>query len=172
VALTFWQKLRVAFRGWSRRREEANAAFLRQNASWSGGLKPASTQKQPHIGVDLEGLQVAYLDDSGQISYYLDTMTGEVVEVRNRPAPPGERFKRVPSRTAETDVQDRRAFVASLDDSPLKSALMSAAPGEFRRVLGTDRGVERAWYNFKNAQATRSIESWLRNLGLQPPHRG
>jgi hypothetical protein len=134
VALTWWQKLRVA-------------------------------------PFDLEGLQVAYLDDSGQIHYYLDTLTGEVIEVRNRPAPPGDRFQRVPSRPAE--IEERRAFVASLDASPAKERLVANLDSaEFRRVLSEDRALERAWYNFRNALATRAIESWLQNLGLRPPGRG
>jgi len=172
VALTFWQKLRVAFHGWQRRREDANAAFLAKNAAWTGAVpiaeKRETAAKAPpasRVKIDIEGLQVAFLDDSGQIDYYLDTMTGEVLELRNKPAPPGDRFQRVPSHGSETD--ERRAFVATLEDSPVKASLGRAVDSpEFRRLLATDRTLERGWYNFRNAQATRSIEAWLRQLGL------
>ena len=35
------------------------------------------------------------------------------------------------------------------------------------KVVASDRGVERAWYNFKNDRATKAIESWLRAIGLR-----
>jgi hypothetical protein len=183
MALSFWQKLRVAFRGWSRRREEERADFVRKNTGWGSGAPPTSAAIPPNtaaeaggapqVPVDVEGLQVAYLDDSGQISYFLDTMTGEVVEVRNRPAPPGERFKRVPARTPESDADDRRAFLQSLDDSAAKQSLAARIESaEFRQALSADRTIERAWYNFRNERATRTIEQWLQTLGLKAPGRG
>lgn len=180
MALSFWQKLQVAFRGWSRRREEREKEFLQRNTGWApaptgGGQAPSPVPRvsAKAIEVDREGLQVAYLDDSGQISYFLDTMSGEVIEIRNRPAPPGDRFRRVPSRTAESDAEERRAFVQSLDDSPAKQALMRHVDSpEFRKALAADRTLERAWYNFRNERATTTIESWLQTLGLRGPGRG
>ena len=177
MALTIWQRLRVAFRGWSRRREEeakaAQADLLRRNASWGpagAAPKPAPVVAVPNPStVDIEGLQVAYLDDSGQILYFLDSVSGEVVEVRaGNQQPDAARFKRVPARTAASDLTDRRAFVATLENSPAKTALAAAVESpEFRRLIAADRTTERAWYNFRNAQATRAIESWLRSLA--PP---
>jgi hypothetical protein len=154
------QKIRLAIRGWSRRREEAEKEFLAKN-TWSGGLqaagglKPASTQKQ---AVDTEGLTVAYLDDSGRIAYYLDTETGDVVDVRDGTelAPP--RYRRVPARSEQTDAEDRRAFAA--EHETLAQNVGSAE--EFRRAVAGDRAMERAWYNFKNDRAIAAIEEWLK----------
>jgi hypothetical protein len=39
--------------------------------------------------------------------------------------------------------------------------------GEFRRILTEDRRVERSFFNFKNDQATRAIEVWLQEEGLE-----
>lgn len=158
---TLMQKIRLAIRGWSRRREEAEKEFLAKNA-WgpaSAGpevdrLKPAATQTP----VDTEGLTVAYLDDSGRIAYYLDTETGEVVDVRDGTALAPPRYRRVPARSEQTDAEDRRAFAASHET--LAQCVGSAE--EFRRALSGDRALERAWYNFKNDRAIAAIEAWLK----------
>jgi hypothetical protein len=180
MALTWFQRLKVAFRGWSRRRDEANDAFLRKNTGWAPqpgatAAKTAADGRGASSGtvkkIDLEGLQVAYLDDSGQISYYLDTVSGDVVEARDAPTRAdmeiSGRFKRVPARSEESDTADRRAFIASLEESQLKESLSATAnPQDFRKALAADRGAERAWYNFKNQRATTAIASWLHSLGL------
>jgi arylamine N-acetyltransferase len=169
------QKLRLAWRGWQRRREDAEKEFIAKNASWGVGQAPRpdvgqplrlSGQAESLSYVDLEGLQVAYLDDSGVITYYLDTENGEVVEAREGEAYAEPRYRRVPRRSAGSDASDRREFVSTLEDSPLKSALRAARdPAEFRRVLSEDRKLERAWYVFKNDRATAAIESWLKPRG-------
>jgi hypothetical protein len=181
VALTLWQRIRVAFRGWSRRRDEEEQRkrdeFLKRNLKWSaadpaaplGGTGRQTPAGSAALHLDLEGLQVAWLEDSGQIAYYLDTKTGDVLEIRDASTPDATRFKRVPARSESTDENDRRAFVASLESSPAKDMLAGAAasPSDFRRLIASDRRTERAWYNFRNEQATRAIESWLRSLGLR-----
>lgn len=180
MALTFFQRLKVAFRGWSRRQEDdarkRDAEFLKRNAGWgqqqSAAPAPGSlTHARDDTGaqIDREGLQVAYLDDSGQIGYFLDVQTGEVVEVRGGGDPQiignPARYKRVPQRGAEGD--DRAAFVETLEPSPIRELLKSNInTNDFRKVLASDRAVERAWYNFKNQRATNAIESWIRSLGL------
>ena len=174
MATSLLQKIRLAFRGWSRRREEAQSEFLRTNASWTPAATatPAAAAKE-HSAIDLEGLQVAYLEDSGQIQHFLDTESGDVVEFRSDAAaehahiaPP--RYRRVPARTPQSDANDRRAFVGQLDPSPVRDELSRAAgvPEAFRRALSKNRAVERAWYNFKNARASAAIERWLREIGM------
>ena len=152
---TFMQKVKLAIRGWNRRREEAEKEFLQRN-TWSGGQTIPSVPGQaglPVLQVDREGLVVAYLDDSGRIDYYLDTETGDVVDVRDGGALAAPRFRRVPARSAQTDAEDRRAFIAEHPE------LASAA--DFRSALAANRTLERAWYNFKNDRAIAAIEAWL-----------
>lgn len=164
------QKLRLAWRGWARRREEAEREFVAKNASW-GVTQPLTPAPLPASGargsdVDLEGLQVAYLDDSGRIVYYFDTENGEVVEARDGETYAEPRHRRVPRRSAASDAADRREFVATLDAGPLRDALRAAKdPAEFRRVLSEDRKLERAWYVFKNDRATAAINAWLTPRG-------
>jgi arylamine N-acetyltransferase len=166
------QKLRLAFRGWQRRRADAQKEFVAKNASWGGVGQAPSPVAVPARGgqagapvlhtIDLEGLQVAYLDDSGVIVYYLDTESGEVVEARDGEKYAEPRYRRVPRRSSASDASDRREFVASLDPSSMRDALRAALDqAEFRRVLSEDRKLERTWYVFKNDRATAAIESWL-----------
>lgn len=179
MALTWFQRLQVAFRGWSRRRDEAarqrDEESLRRNVTWgklpSAAAPSASTAPASARSIDLEGLQVAYLDDSGQIAWYLDADSGDVIEARDAPTQTdiekSPRFHRVPSRSEESDAEDRRAFIETLEPSRMRQSLsMTLDAHDFRKIVAGDRAVERAWYNFKNQRATSAIESWLHRLGL------
>ena len=164
---TFLQKLKLAFRGWQRRREESQREFLARNTGWSSSAaKPAAVATAAQgSAIDLEGLQVAFLDESGQIVYYLDTETGDVVDVRDGQVMPNPRYRRVPRRNQASEAEDRRAFVATLEVTSTRNALSACADGaQFRSVLAGDRALERAWYNFKNDRATKAIEEWLKGL--------
>ena len=175
MAISLLQKIRLAFRGWSRRREQSREEFVRANTNWTPAAAPGVAQaSQPAPRrIDLEGLQVAYLEDSGQIHHFLDTESGDVVEFHSdaaaenaHVAPP--RYRRVPARTPQSDANDRRAFIAQLEPSETRNELSRATgvPEAFRRSLSKNRAVERAWYNFKNARASAAIERWLREIGM------
>jgi hypothetical protein len=159
------QKIRLAIRGWNRRREEKDKDFLKQN-TWSGGQPlSAAQQGQPRAAVlpiDLEGLTVAYLDDSGYFQHYLDVETGDVIDTREPLI--GERFRRVPTHRPEAD--ERREFITMIDDSGARARLTAAAEN-FRSELARDRSLERAWYNFRNDRAIAAIERWLRDIGVK-----
>ena len=161
---TLMQKIRLAIRGWNRRREEKQQEFLAKNV-WSGGqaIPPVQSVRATLavLHIDLEGLVVAYLDDSGQFQHYLDVESGDVIDARQ--AMSGPRYQRVPARPPEAD--DRREFIAKLEDSGARARL--AAAQNFRSELARDRALERAWYNFKNDRAIAAIEGWLRAIGLR-----
>ena len=164
------QKIRLGIRGWLRRRDESEKEFLTRNASWAAAAPaPAiAPTKTRTFAIDMEGLTVAYLDDSGQLAHFLDTSDGEIVDVRITDAATyGEpRYRRVPSRNANADADDRRAFIASLDASPSRDALARSSDADsFRRALSADRTIERAWYNFRNDRAIAAIEAWLAKTG-------
>ncbi len=162
---TFMQKIRLAIRGWNRRREEKEREFLAKNL-WSGAPPPSAAPLRaaaPHLHIDVEGLTVAYLDDSGQIQHYLDVETGDVIDTRQPMS--GNRYRRVPSHGADAD--DRKAFIASLDDSGARARLTAAQ--SFRSELARDRALERAWYNFRNDRAIAAIEKWLGEISARSP---
>jgi hypothetical protein len=120
--------------------------------------------------VDLDGLQVAYLGVA--LAHYLDVETGDIVDLPLDAEAPGSagRFRRIPTRTPESEVEDRRLFVETLKGEflPMRAPLAAAAEDHnaFRGVLSSDRRVERSFFNFKNDRATRAIEEWLRSEGL------
>ena len=120
--------------------------------------------------LDYDGLQVAYLGVA--LAHYLDVETGDIIDIPLEAEPPGsaERFRRIPTRTPESEDQDRRLFVDSLQGEflAMRAELAAAVDDHqaFRHVLAADRRVERAFFNFKNDQATRAIEAWAREQGL------
>lgn len=121
------------------------------------------------MSLDLDGLQVAYLGVA--LAHYLDVETGDILDVPLDAPPPGDagRFRRIPTRTPESEAEDRRLFVEKVDRrSPMRDRLAAVVEDahEFRRVLSEDRPVERSFFNFKNDQATRAIEVWLAEEGL------
>lgn len=160
------QKIRLAFRGWSRRREEAQREFLARNLP-RGAAPAAAAATQPartsSSAIDIDGLTVAYLDDSGHFAHYLDTETGDIVDVARDETRAAPRFVRIPQRTAQSDAEDRRAFVSKLEPSRGRDELarVIGVPEAFRKALASDRTLERAWYNFKNDRAIAAIEQWL-----------
>jgi len=120
--------------------------------------------------LDLDGLQVAYLGVA--LAHYLDLESGDILDIPLDAPPPGDasRFRRIPTRTPESEAEDRRLFVEKIEFSVFREHLAHAVEDamEFRRVLAEDRRIERAFFNFKNDRATQAIEEWLRAEGLEP----
>jgi len=120
--------------------------------------------------LDLDGLQVAYLGVA--LAHYLDLESGDILDIPLDAPPPGDasRFRRIPTRTPESEAEDRRLFVEKIEFSVFRDHLAHAVEDamEFRRVLAEDRRIERAFFNFKNDRATQAIEEWLRAEGLEP----
>jgi hypothetical protein len=148
--------------------------------SWAPPPPPAQSPeatpaRRSSVLIDREGLQVAFLDDSGRIAQYLDAASGEVVEAdiagpdNARFLSDSGRYKAVPHRSDNTESADRRAFVESLDQTPSREELRASTndSASFRRIVARDRAIERAWYNFKNDRASEAIEKWLQEMGLE-----
>ena len=118
--------------------------------------------------VDYEGLQVAYLGVA--LAHYLDVQTGDILDVPLDDEPPGDpsRFRRIPTRTPDSEAEDRRLFVEKPEVREWRAQLEPVVHDhtEFRRALSIDRRVERMFFNFKNDRATRAIEEWLKEEGL------
>lgn len=179
MALTFFQKMKLAFRGWSRRSEETSARkkeeFLAREGSW--GQRPAPPAPPPRVAppvrapaedaIDREGLQVAFLDDSGQFEHYLDVESGEVLDVRIGQGSALDqrsgKFRRIPRRSLESEAADRAVFVDALEEEADRLSLAESVADAraFRAKLGENRLLEKRWYNFKNDRASEAIEEWL-----------
>ena len=118
--------------------------------------------------LDLDGLQVAYLGVT--LAHYLDLETGDIIDQPLDDEPPGDasRFRRIPTRTPESEAEDRRLFVEKMELSALRDHLAHVVEdgNEFRRVISEDLLAQRKFFNFKNDQATRAIEAWLAEEGI------
>jgi hypothetical protein len=118
--------------------------------------------------LDLDGLQVAYLGVA--LAHYLDLETGDIIDISLEADAPGDasRYRRVPTRTDESEAEDRALFVEGMKPGEMQDELARAVDdhGEFRRVLLNDRRTERQFFNFKNDRATKAIEVWLSEEGL------
>jgi hypothetical protein len=181
MAISLLQRIGLAWRGWNRRREQRNAEFLAKQPTWSNTpaaappATPGPTTAAASAGmeIDRDGLQVAYLDDSGAMLHFLDVISGEVIDL-SVTSPLCEitgndaRYRAVPTRTPASEAEDRREFFSILEPGKLRDRLGASLTDatEFRRVLSTDRVIERAWYNFKNDRANAAVEQWLRVIGV------
>jgi hypothetical protein len=118
--------------------------------------------------LDLDGLQVAYLGVA--LAHYLNLETGDIVDLPLDAEAPGdaERFLRIPTRTEESEAEDRRLFVENMRPSGMRDQLAQAIGdwNAFREVLSDDRKTERQFFNFKNDRATLAIEEWAAEEGL------
>lgn len=159
---TFLQKIRLAFKGWNRRRDERDRELLAKH-SWGPSAQPAKATPPAvaNVAIDVEGIQVAYLDTSGRTHFYLDTKSGDVVEATNAPLD-GARYKRIPTASHE---EDRLAFLGTVEDARDRARLTAA--DSFRNTLSANRKLEKAWYNFRNDRALEIVNRWLREIGLK-----
>ncbi|HUP61752.1 MAG TPA: hypothetical protein VNA69_15175 [Thermoanaerobaculia bacterium] len=118
--------------------------------------------------LDLDGLQVAYLGVA--LAHYLDLETGDILDLPLDAEPPGDdsRFRRIPTRTPESEAEDRRLFVEKMEFSALRDHLSQYLDdaNEFRRVISEDLRAQRQFFNFKNEQATKAIEAWVAEEGI------
>ena len=118
--------------------------------------------------LDLAGLQVAYLGVA--LAHYLDLETGDIIDLPLDDDPPGDdsRYLRIPTRTPESEAEDRRLFVEKMEFSVLRDRLRALVddPNGFRAALSEDLRAQRQFFNFKNDQATRAIEEWIAHEGL------
>ena len=118
--------------------------------------------------LDLDGLQVAYLGVA--LAHYLDLETGDILDLPLDADPPGDgsRCLRIPTRTPESETEDRRLFVEKMQDAAARNQLAPLIddPNAFRAAIAEDLRVQRAFFNFKNDQATRAIQEWLASEGI------
>ncbi len=158
-----FDRIRSSFEAWGRRRDERQRDFLAANTGWAHPAGNAGGRAgSSRLEVDREGLQAAFLDQSGRIAYYLDLESGEVIDDREGGALSPPRYRRVPARGGDADAAERRAFLDGLEPSPSRDRLAAANDAaEFRGVLAAERNLERAWYIFRNDRASAAAEKWL-----------
>ena len=104
------------------------------------------------------------------LAHYLDLETGDIVDLPLDAEAPGDesRFLRIPTRTPESEAEDRRLFVEKMEFSVLRDRLRALVDDTngFRAALSEDLRAQRQFFNFKNDQATRAIAEWVASEGL------
>ena len=136
------------------------------------------------LPVDLVELCLALDSGPGDLAWYLDVQTGEVVLVNSEYDPAEmepslediekapERFICVPTAESDSTYGDMQAFLEALEDPTLKESLQLAlsGPGSFRRfkaVLGHVPEQRKKWLEFKNARLRERAREWLGTLDIE-----
>ncbi|HSP33987.1 MAG TPA: hypothetical protein VLU46_06730, partial [Thermoanaerobaculia bacterium] len=96
----FFDRIRSGLEAWGKRREVRERDFVAANAGWARPARssPMTIAGASGVEIDREGLQAAFLDQSGRIAYYLDIETGEVAEHSAPGALTPPRYRRLPAR--------------------------------------------------------------------------
>lgn len=135
--------------------------------------------------VDLEGLIVAFSDDSVERSYYVDTDSGRVFNVLEDHDDPETqeivweleadtrgRYVLVPKPTMEQKLEEQDAFIESLDESDsmkekLEKLLEDDHDGsKFAEFVERDREARDAWRDFRMARSRDKAKDWIETLDL------
>ncbi|GMU62403.1 MAG: hypothetical protein AMXMBFR34_41660 [Myxococcaceae bacterium] len=141
------------------------------------------------LPVDLEELCIALEAEAGDLRWYLDLASGDVIlvtheyeaaehagltvdEIEGTPS----RFRRIPPGDPAHAVDDMKAFAAQLSDTQLKESLELAlsAPRpdrRFRAVLGWLPDQQQHWHDFRHARCARRARAWLAAQGIAPADR-
>lgn len=141
------------------------------------------------LPVDLEELCIALEAEAGDLRWYLDVGSGDVILVTREyePAEHGgltvddiegapARFRRIPPGNPQDTVDDMQAFAAQLSDAQLKESLALAlsAPRpdrRFRAVLGWLPEQQQHWHDFRHARCARRARAWLESQGIAAGER-
>ena len=136
------------------------------------------------MNVDVDGLFVAFSDDSVERSYYLDTDSGQVFNVLEDHDDPETqelvwqleadtrgRFVQVPKPSMEETLEEQDAFVESMSDGELKQELEALVSNDhdgtkFVDFVERNRAARDAWRDYRMARSREKANAWLDKLGL------
>ncbi len=129
------------------------------------------------LKVDLEELMLALGVDHDEMSYYLDTVTGEVVLVVDEEIisiepleiDQGGRHIPVPTVSTQEQYRDVEDFIETVASPELQGRLAEAilGRGAFRRfkdLLAMREMEQKRWYAFKEARMRARALEWLEGL--------
>jgi hypothetical protein len=136
------------------------------------------------VPVDVPELHLAFAAEAGDVCWYLDTLTGDVLLV-SREWEPSEhggltraelntntaRFRRVPSADSGIGRLDMEAYAAQVTDERLRESLDLAlsAPRpdrRFRAVLGWLPEEQERWRRFRQTRCEARAKEWLATVGI------
>ena len=135
------------------------------------------------LRIDLEQLRWARDDHSGQISWVLDSETGEVLpltEDAELPVPIEEieedetgRFLEIDPEDSHEAHRDMEEFIATVADSQLRRRLETAIRGKgafryFKDTLGENPPERERWFRFQAELVRKRDRAWLAENGIEP----
>lgn len=136
--------------------------------------------------MDLAELCLALKAEAGELAWYLDLDSGQVLLLTGEFDPAehqgltaaqvqadGRRFRRVPTATQLDALADMQAFSLHLGDLVLRESLQLALGGlkperRFRSALSWLPDTLQAWHAFRQQRAEARALAWLRSLGVVP----
>ena len=123
-------------------------------------------------------LEMAFEDNSFEVSYYLDLRENELImlgehlgvhdeeQLREKiKTDTSERFLRVPSGDTDVAWRDMQKFALSLNDEKMSEELLntiqgSGAFGRFKNMI-KKAGIRQDWHKFRNRRVRRRVLDWL-----------
>ncbi len=141
------------------------------------------------LPVDVPELCIALAAEAGDLRWYLDLETGDVLLVTREwdanehgglDAQDVEanqvRFLRVPPADARNATLDMEAYAAQIDDARLRESLelaLSAPRPErrFRAVLGWLPEEQDRWRTYRHLRLEERAHAWLKRVGVVAAHR-
>ena len=136
------------------------------------------------VSIDLEGLVVAFDDESPAHSYYLDRETGKVFSFLEDnadaeteeiawqiEADAGKCYLQIPKRTLEEELEEQDSFVESLDDGELKEKVAKVIESDhdgsqFQDLVIRHRETREKWRAHCHVRSRERADLWLKSLGL------
>jgi hypothetical protein len=127
--------------------------------------------------IDWAGLIVGFESRSHQITHFFDRETGDVEQVLVRDAArhaamsSDARYVPLPRDEGERTRGDLESFLGECEDETCRMLLARALEsadfaGEYRRVLLDYPREESRFFQFKEHEALRRAQEWLRALGI------
>jgi hypothetical protein len=139
------------------------------------------------LRVDLEELAMALEDASGEISWCLDTTTGDVIlvssdlEVDERAAEieadESGRYLPIPHADSHTGYEEMQDFIETVQDVRFRELLEVSIQGRgafrrFRDAVGRDNAELQRWFAYRNQRLEDRARKWLADEGLEPLPKG
>jgi hypothetical protein len=138
------------------------------------------------VRIDLSVLMEAF--DNCRIGnrYFLDTETGEILQISDQWTEAEEieaieekierepdRFLDIPDEGSREGYQDMQSFTATIEDDNLREKLQVALDGRgafrrFRNVLYNYPEKRKDWFSFKDERLKHRVTEWLEENDIEP----
>lgn len=141
--------------------------------------------KEPvQVPIAWEALEDAFENNAPEVHSYIHLETGEVIRIVDGIADPAmhsrimsdPQYLRIDPVSSREQYRWMERFIASIEDSSLKSQLLQAIDGKgafrrFKDVLMSHPIDRERWFTFRSERLRSCMESWLEAHGVEPVER-